>query len=175
MTRHDYDMKRIVLYIGLAVAMMASCDPKKEEILPPVTDYTRFNTSLEQPTETKVYLACFNNLLTRLDIDKHRRLVELMCDENQLTSLDVYNNTALEGLACFKNRLTSLDVSANRNLKFLACADNGLTVLDVSNNLKLEELYCIHNPSLTKIWLKTGQTIPELEYDTDVATLLYKP
>lgn len=61
------------------------------------------------------------------------------------------------------------------NLTSLKCDSNRLTSLDVSNNLKLEELYFVHNPSLTEIWLKTGQTIPELEYDTDVATLMYKP
>lgn len=105
-------------------------------------------------TSSLVHLYCFNNQLTRLDIGKHRQLIDLLCDENQLTSLDV---------------------SANRNLKYLACADNRLTILDVSSNLKLEELYCVHNPSLTEIWLKTGQTIPELDYDTDIATLMYKP
>ena len=176
---------------------LTSLDVSKQSVLKELRcEYNRLTELDLGNTSSLVCLACFHNQLTRLDIDKHRRLVELMCDENQLTSLNVYNNTALEGLACFKNQLTSLDVSnnpnlwdlscsynpltsldvsANKNLKLLACADTGLTVLDVSNNLNLEELYCVHNPSLTEIWLKTGQTIPELEYDTDVATLMYKP
>ena len=35
-------------------------------------------------------------------------------------------------------------------------------------------LNCKYNPNLKEIWLKTGQTIAVLEYDTDVATIYYK-
>lgn len=93
---------------------------------------------------------------------------------NQLTSLDVSQNTALTVLKCSSNQLKSLDVSHNTALKELWCSSNQLKSLDVSHNTALELLYCNSNPTLTEIWLKTGQTIRDFLYDTDVATIKYK-
>jgi hypothetical protein len=93
---------------------------------------------------------------------------------NQLTSLDVSQNTALTVLKCSSNQLKSLDVSHNTALKELWCSSNQLKSLDVSHNTALELLYCNSNPTLSEIWLKTGQTIRDFLYDTDVATIKYK-
>ena len=106
------------------------------------------------------YLSCFSNPFSS--------------SSNQLTSLDVSKNTALTVLKCYSNRLTSLDVSQNTALKQLWCSSNQLTSLDVSKNTALELLYCNSNPTLKQIWLKTGQTIRDFVYDTDVATIKYK-
>ena len=106
------------------------------------------------------YLSCFSNPFSS--------------SSNQLTSLDVSQNTALTVLKCYSNRLTSLDVSKNTALKQLWCSSNQLTSLDVSKNTALELLYCNSNPTLKQIWLKTGQTIRDFVYDTDVATIKYK-
>jgi len=35
-------------------------------------------------------------------------------------------------------------------------------------------LLCYNNPSLTELWLKTGQTITTLYYDSDITTIYYK-
>ena len=93
---------------------------------------------------------------------------------NQLTSLDVSQNTALTVLKCYTNKLTSLDVRGCTALKELWCSSNQLTSLDVSHNTALEVLYCSSNPTLTVIWLKTGQTIRDFLYDAGVATIKYK-
>ena len=59
-------------------------------------------------------------------------------------------------------------------LVYLDCSINQFRILDVSGNPVLEMLNCKYNPNLKEIWLKTGQTIAVLEYDTDVATIYYK-
>ena len=106
------------------------------------------------------YLDCFSNPFSG--------------SANQLTSLDVSQNTALTVLKCYSNRLTSLDVRGCTALKQLWCSSNQLTSLDVSHNTALELLYCNSNPTLTEIWLKTGQTVRDFIYDTGVATIKYK-
>ena len=119
-------------------------------------------------------LFCSSNQLSALDISNNTALTYLYCDNNQLTSLDVSNNAALIQLVCSSNKLTTLDVSNNTALTQLVCTSNQLTVLDVSNNLALTRLSCSSNPYLTEIWLKTGQTISYIEYDTGIATIYYK-
>ena len=126
------------------------------------------NTALEA-------LYCSDNqLLTSLDVSKNTALTILQCVYSQLTSLDVSKNTALETIHCYNNHITSLDVSQNTALKELRCQHNQLTGLDVSKNPMLAVLWCSNNPNLSEIWLKTGQTIAECLYDTDVATIKYK-
>ena len=120
-----------------------------------------------------VYFDCRINQLTSLDVSKNTALTFLGCDF-QLTSLDVSHNTALTCLDCSCTQLTSLDVSHNTALERLYCYNTQLTSLDVSNNTVLKELWCYSNPYLTEIWLKTGQTISDFKYDTDVATIYYK-
>jgi len=119
-------------------------------------------------------LDCGGNQLTSLDVSKNTSLRFLNCDNNQLTSLNTNQNTALTIFSCGWNRLTSLDVTKNTVLNELYCAHNQLTSLDVSNNSMLSTLYCYANPYLTEIWLKMNQTIPNFQYDTDVATIKYK-
>ena len=119
-------------------------------------------------------LYCTRNQLTSLDVSNDTALSNLYCDDNQLTSLNVSNNTAITYLRCNSNQLTSLDVSNNTAITSLLCSDNQLTALDVSNNTALTNLRCNSNPYLTDIWLKTGQTIQSLSYDSTVAQIHYK-
>ena len=132
-------------------------------------------TSLDVSHNTALTgLNCSSNQLTSLDVSHNTALTGLNCSSNQLTSLDVSQNTALTELTCSSNYLTSLDVSKNTALTVLHCIYNQLTSLDVSQNTALILLYCNHNPTLTDIWLKTGQTISVFEYDTGVATIKYR-
>ena len=132
-------------------------------------------TSLDVSNNTALfYLSCDSNQLTSLDVSHNTALEGLYCYSNQLTSLDVSHNTALERLGCHSNQLTSLDVSANTALWYLECNSNQLTSLDVSGCTELSTLHCNSNPLLTEIWLKTGQTISDFFYDTNVATIKYK-
>ena len=131
-------------------------------------------TSLDISNNPKLeYLSCRYNQLTSLDVSNSRYLQNLYCDSNKLSVLRVDSNTSLNVLSCSGNLLSSLDVSKNYSLEKLACTTNYLTTLDVSNNTKLSILYCQYNPYLTEIWLKTGQTISDFQYDKDVATIKY--
>ena len=132
-------------------------------------------TSLDVSTNTALTsLDCKDNQLTSLAVSGCTALTHLYCVHNKLTSLNVTTNTALTGLYCGGNLLTSIDVSKNIALTYLHCEGNQLTSLDVSKNIALTELWCHSNPYLTEIWLKTGQTIPNFVYDTDVAIVKYK-
>ena len=132
-------------------------------------------TSLDVSHNTALTsLYCYSNQLTSLDVSQNTALKTFWCFSNQLSSLDVSHNTVLTTLECYSNQLTSLDVSHNTALTRLSCSSNQLTSLDVSHNPALKTLYCNSNPYLTEIWLKTGQTIENFTYDTNVATIKYK-
>lgn len=49
-----------------------------------------------------------------------------------------------------------------------------LKVLDLSNNLEMNYLICRSNPLLKELWLKTGQRIHTLYYDSHITTIKYK-
>ena len=73
-------------------------------------------------------------------MSKNTALIYLYCYNNQLTSLDVSKNTVLEGLDANNNHLTSLNVSSTE-LAYLACCINSITSLDISACPKLIEAY----------------------------------
>ena len=50
-----------------------------------------------------MYLYCYNNALTTLDVSNNTALTVLSCDYNKLTELDVSNNIALTLLQCYGN------------------------------------------------------------------------
>jgi hypothetical protein len=133
--------------------------------------------------------------LTEIDLQSNPALEELHCDENQIATLDISKNTALKLLNCGSNPLDGLDVRANKELTVLRCDNLLIKTLDVSENTKLKELYCYENqlnsldvsynpelntlkcqsnPSLTEIWLNSGQSIASMQYDVDIATIYYK-
>ena len=62
----------------------------------------------------------------------------------------------------------------NEALTILKCGANQLSSLDVSNNSALTELDVLLSPSLAEVWLKTGQTINTLSYDSSITTIKYK-
>ena len=133
--------------------------------------FTSLDISRNSALET---LNCNGNQLTSLDVSRNSALEILECGSNQLASLDVSRNSALKTFLFNNNPLTSLDVSNNSGLVELYCFNNQLTSLDVSSNPALEILWCLYNPSLTEIWLKTGQTIKNMLYDSSVSTIYYK-
>ena len=117
---------------------------------------------------------CSLNQLSRLDVSRNGNLAYLYCDNNQLASISGVYNSHLVLLYCSENRLTSLELGYYPNLEYLACHTNELTVLDLSGNLSLNKVLCYGNPSLSQIWLKTGQTIQEFYYGTYESTIFYK-
>jgi Leucine-rich repeat (LRR) protein len=85
------------------------------------------------------------NMIDSLDVRYNPLLIVLYCSNNQLTSLDVSNNTFLTEFECSSNQITSLDVSYNTDLISLYCYDNQINVLNVNNNTSLYELACGNN------------------------------
>lgn len=130
---------------------------------------------LDLSNNQKLYwVFCNSNDLTSLSVANNADLYYLHCQNNKLSFLDVSNNSKLLTLLCGYNQLAKLNVSNNVSLSTLWCSNNQLTSLDVSNNLSLSSLICDSNPNLGQIWLKTGQIIPIIQYDSSIATIKYK-
>ena len=119
-------------------------------------------------------LECSCNQLSSVDISQNTALTYFNVGYNQLDFLDASHNTALQDLICDQNQLITLDVSNNTALEVFDCRSNLLTSLDVSKNKALTELWCSSNPNLVELWLKTGQEISTLEYDSSVTTIYRK-
>ena len=77
-------------------------------------------TGIEYFTYLK-YLNVSKNALTKIDISKNSKLVDLKCTGNALTALNLKQNTNLETLDCSQNQLTALDVTKNEKLVDLKC------------------------------------------------------
>ena len=105
-----------------------------------------------------VSLMCYKNKLTSLDVSNNSALAELDCSQNHLKSLDVSNNTGLVELECNWNRLANLDVSMNTSLRIMYCYYNNLTILNLSNNIDLEILWC-HNNNFTGLDLSKNSDL----------------
>jgi len=118
-----------------------------------------------------VYLNCFTNQLTSLDVSGNTALTYLFCSDNQLTSLDVSSNTALTYLSCSSNPLTSLDVSNNTVLTNLSCSSNQLTSLDIRNNTALTVLRCYYN-ELTSLDVSSNTALTYLYLHNNELTSL---
>jgi hypothetical protein len=108
-----------------------------------------------------LFLRCYDNFLSSLDITQNFMLKELKCYENSLTSLDVSNNTVLSTLACGNNPLGSLDISQNTALNILHCNSAQISSLDVSQNLALQTLQCSDN-DLTNLNVTQNTALKDL-------------
>ncbi|WP_459212195.1 T9SS type A sorting domain-containing protein [Aquimarina rhabdastrellae] len=127
-------------------------------------------------------LACYNNLITTVDLSQNTKLKELNISNNELTTLDLSVNIALEEVTCYSNnlndinvagltnltylesygnQLNAIDISSNIALEYLDLGNNDLTILDVSNNGNLKNLRVYNNSFLTNIDLSNNV---ELEY-----------
>ena len=126
-----------------------------------------------------VYLACYDNLLTNLDVSQNTNLEWLDCESNYITNLDVSQNTNLKTLWCYENQiqsinvtgcinledfefdnnqLSSIDISSNINIIHIDAWDNNLNSLDISNNTALIDLNCRNN-KLTSLDLSNNSNI----------------
>ena len=135
---------------------------------PLVSLYAQNNPSL-------IGLGCISGCIDYIDVSGDKSLTDLVC-YGGISALNLRTNTtALESLTLQGCHLYSLDVSNNPNLKNLYCTGSCyFQSLDVSNNPNLKNLYCTGNSSLREIWLKTGQTISNFQYDTNTTTIKYK-
>ena len=120
------------------------------------------------------YLGCHDNYITELNIDNNTELTRLICASNQLSTINISKNTILKEMNCEDNQISFLDLSNNTALTKIRCSYNYLISLNVSECAELETLFCHHNPNLIEIWLKTGQTISNFQYDTSIATIYYR-
>ena len=90
-------------------------------------------------------LICYQNTLTKLDVTRNLRLVELDCSDNNLVQLDLSQNEMLTNLYCTYNQLTTLDLSKNNKLWYLFCDYNKLSHLTLPKDNQLRSLGCSSN------------------------------
>ncbi len=82
-----------------------------------------------------------NNISSMAEIKYFTNLVYINCWDNNLTELDLSNNTQLTTLECYMNSLTELDLSNNTQLRDLDCSNNNLSTLDVSKCPSVWEMW----------------------------------
>ena len=127
-------------------------------------------TGIEYFTYLK-YLNVSKNALTKIDISKNSKLVDLKCTGNALTALTLTENSELEYLDCEGNKLSSLNVSGNKKLLYLICGNNVITTLDLQYNLKLERLSCSLN-RLATLDLSRNTALLYLECENNKLTTI---
>ena len=87
--------------------------------------------------ENLVYLGCFRNQITQMDLSQNHSLAILYCNDNNLTSLDLSQNLALTHLNCFRNDLTNLNVKNGNNMnmsQFDARLNSELNCIEVDDS-----------------------------------------
>jgi len=163
----DVSQNRSLTKLHCSSTQLTSLDVSQNKALEILACQSNQLTSLDVSQNTALTdLNCSENQLDALDVSQNTALTDLNCSENQLDALDVSQNAELVYLYCTKNQLIVLDVSRNIDLEILVCGSNQLTSLDVSHNTKLRYLQCKNSPNLLELWLKTGQTIPDLRKDS---------
>lgn len=126
-----------------------------------------------QNNKELITLNCAGNNLTILDISNNKSLTTLWCYNNKLQDLDISQNQSLMDLDCMNNQLTNLNVSNNPLLTTLSCIDNQLTSLDISFCPNITSLKCYRNPTMSSLFIKTGQSVATLLKD-DHTEIIYK-
>ena len=102
-----------------------------------VSDFGIGNLTGIEDFTSLVYLDCYDNLLTHLDVSSCTNLEWLDCESNSLTNLDVSQNTMLQTLWCYENQLQSINVTGCVNLQDFEFDNNLLTYVDLSTNVNL--------------------------------------
>jgi hypothetical protein len=98
-----------------------------------------------------MFLDCYHNEMTSMDVSQNPELKQFRCDSNKIYNLNLNNNPALESLNCNQTQLISLDLSNNPGIKRLDCAGTELTNLDISRNTLLLYFDARNNPGLSCI------------------------
>lgn len=114
------------------------------------------------------------NSISYLGLSNKPLLTSLFCDGNQLSQLDVSGCNSLKYLTCSGNQIQSLVVAGCGLLESIDCRSNQLTTLDLSACPSLRSVSANNNPNLIEIWLKTGQSISQISYDSNITTIKYK-
>ena len=114
------------------------------------------------PLSGLIYLNCYSNSLSGLDLSGNTALTQLLCYGNSLSELDLSNNAALTTLWCNDNSLRELDLSNNTALTTLWCYNNRLNELKLSNNTALTDLTCFNN-SLDELDLSSSTAMTYLD------------
>lgn len=96
-------------------------------------------------TELKTLECSGQKDLSKLDLDKNKKLEVVECSFCRMKELNVSGAVNLKKLHCSDNKLTNLDLIENHNLEYLYCANNKLTKLSFEKNKKLKGLNCDQN------------------------------
>ena len=145
--------------------------PKLQELWASKNSLTGIDLS-SNPELTYIVLENMN--ITDIDVSRNTKLEVFSVVGNSIGSIDVTHNPLLTQLWFGYNYISSVDLSANPLLSIIHAENNRLYTLDVSRNPLLSYLRCDGNANLKELWLRTGQTIATLLYDTSVAEIKYK-
>lgn len=136
-----------------------------------------------------VYIYCYNNLLSELDLSRCANVYSLSCSGNKLQWLDLSNCKNLIILDCYNNLLEEIRLPENGKLSYISAyknrlknivlkqsiflislwiSENDLETLDCSGCVSLEHLDCDKN----KLQSLNVSNCPMLEYIDCAGNLL---
>lgn len=107
-----------------------------------------------------------SNRIKSVDISQCPAITLLNANGVGLETLDVSRNEDLSWLGCAGSSFTSIDLSANSHLFCFYGDANSLSELDLTQNPEMEYLYIRESPKLQAVYLKTGQSIPNIYKDS---------
>lgn len=95
------------------------------------------------------WIACYNNVLSSINVSGAGLLQTFLCYNNKLSELDVSSNTSLTNLQFMNNQLSEIDVSNNASLAFLMCSNNRISDIRSANGLTALKYLDASNQKLT--------------------------
>ena len=87
-----------------------------------------------------MYLVCYSNQITKLNLSYCTKLLLIRCYSNNLKKLDVSNCKKLETMDCRNNKLTTLIFGTQSKLDYIGAEGNRLQTLNISGCSKIRYL-----------------------------------
>lgn len=185
----SFDMKKTLLFFGLAASSMALV--QAQNISVPDANFKAYlvgNNSINTNMDTEIqlseaqaytgYISCGSlNISDLTGIEAFANITGIECYSNQLTALDLSNNLALTSVIASHNQITTLDISNNSSVGVLFIQNNQLTSLNMANgnNVNFTNINTTSNPNLACIQIDDSDTTgygwsgnPNKVFDTGV-------
>ena len=161
-------------------ALDATACPKLQTIYLAPEQWERAERDFRKETRT-AFLLSPNSIIPIPDAHFRKYLVDSF-DKNGDDQISASEATAITRIDVCTDEIETLSgIEFFDRLTWLSCTGSSeglltlgrLRELDVSRN-PLTFLDCTSNPCLSAIWLKTGQQIASINYDSSVSTIYYK-
>lgn len=120
-------------------------------------------------------LDCYDNAaMTTLSLSGCTSLGSIMSRGCGYTHLDLSGLSSLNTIYCQRGALETVNLTGCTSLGTFYAHTNPLKEVDLSPCISLGSFTLTSCPNLKTIWLKTGQSVGTMNYDSSVTTIKYK-